>query len=89
MSSSTRCSASSTPLAKARARRAESEFPGSPDARGAGRSRFTCRKAGSSAFLRELIIPFGRSGYVALFEIEDPASVLIVAVRPQLEDDYH
>ena len=30
-----------------------------------------------------------RSGYVALFEIEDPASVLIVAVRHQLEDDYH
>ncbi len=52
-------------------------------------SPFTCRKAGSSPFLRELIIPFGRSGYVALFEIEDPASVLIVAVRHQLEDDYH
>ncbi len=51
-------------------------------------SPFTCRKAGSSPFLRELIIPFGRSGYVALFEIEDPASVLIVAVRHQLEDDY-
>ncbi len=52
-------------------------------------SPFTCRKAGSSPFLRELIIPFGRSGYVALFEIEDSASVLIVAVRHQLEDDYH
>ncbi len=52
-------------------------------------SPFTCRKAGSSPFLRELIVPFGRSGYVALFEIEDPASVLIVAVRHQLEDDYH
>jgi plasmid stabilization system protein ParE len=52
-------------------------------------SPFTCRKAGSSPFLRELIIPFGRSGYVALFEIEDPADVLIVAVRHQLEDDYH
>ncbi|MBA3456040.1 MAG: type II toxin-antitoxin system RelE/ParE family toxin [Deltaproteobacteria bacterium] len=52
-------------------------------------SPFTCRKAGSSPFLRELIIPFGRSGYVALFEIEAPASVLIVAVRHQLEDDYH
>ncbi|MEO5883597.1 MAG: type II toxin-antitoxin system RelE/ParE family toxin [Caldimonas sp.] len=52
-------------------------------------SPFTCRKAGSSPFLRELIIPFGRSGYVALFEIEDPSSVLIVAVRHQLEDDYH
>lgn len=52
-------------------------------------SPFTCRKADSSAFLRELIIPFGRSGYVALFEIEDAANVSIVAVRHQLEDDYH
>lgn len=52
-------------------------------------SPFTCRKAGSSPFLRELIIPFGRSGYVALFEIEDPVHVVVVAVRHQLEDDYH
>lgn len=54
-----------------------------------GSSPFTCRKAGQSPFLRELIIPFGPSGYVALFEIEDPASVVVVAVRHQLEDDYH
>jgi len=52
-------------------------------------SPFTCRKAGSSHFLRELIVPFGGSGYVALFEIEDEATVTIVAVRHQLEDDYH
>jgi len=52
-------------------------------------SPFTCRKAGNSPFLRELIVPFGRSGYVALFEIEDPSSVLIVVVRHLLEDDYH
>jgi plasmid stabilization system protein ParE len=52
-------------------------------------SPFTCRKAGPSPFLRELIIPFGQSGYVALFEIEDPANVVVVAVRHQLEDDYH
>ncbi len=52
-------------------------------------SPFTCRKAGRSPFLRELVIPFGRSGYVALFEIEDAASVVVVAVRHQLEDDYH
>ena len=32
-------------------------------------SPFTCRKVGQSPFLRELIIPFGHSGYVALFEI--------------------
>ena len=52
-------------------------------------SPFTCRKAGRSPFLRELIIPFGRSGSVALFEIEDESNVTVLAVRHQLEDDYH
>ena len=52
-------------------------------------SPFTCRKAGQSPFLRELIIPFGRSGYVALFEIEDDRQVAVLALRHQREDDYH
>ena len=52
-------------------------------------SPFTCRKAGQSPFLRELLIPFGHSGYVALFEIVDPTDVVVSAVRHQLEDDYH
>ena len=52
-------------------------------------SPFTCRKAGPSPFLRELIVPFGRSGYVALFEIEGETDVAVLAVRHQLEDDYH
>jgi plasmid stabilization system protein ParE len=52
-------------------------------------SPFTCRKAGQSPLLRELIIPFGRTGYVALFEIEGAADVVITAVRHQLEDDYY
>jgi plasmid stabilization system protein ParE len=52
-------------------------------------SPFTCRKAGRSPFLRELIIPFGRSGYVALIEMESATDVVVVAVRHQLEDDYH
>ena len=52
-------------------------------------SPFSCRKAGQSPFLRELIIPFGRSGYVALFEIEDASNVVVIAVRHQREDDYH
>ena len=51
-------------------------------------SPFTCRKVGQSPFLRELIIPFGHSGYVALFEIVDPTDVVVSAVRHQLEDDY-
>ncbi len=52
-------------------------------------SPFTCRKAGNSPFLRELIVPFGRSGYVALFENEDESTVSVIAVRHQFEDDYH
>ena len=53
------------------------------------RSPFICRKADQSPFLRELIIPFGRSGYVALFEIVHSTLVVIAAVRHQREDDYH
>ena len=52
-------------------------------------SPFTCRKVSQSPFLRELIIPFGHSGYVALFNIVDPTDVVVSAVRHQLEDDYH
>ncbi len=52
-------------------------------------SPFTCRKAGQSPFLRELIIPFGRTGYVALVEIESATEVVVIAVRRLLEDDYH
>jgi len=52
-------------------------------------SPFTCRKAGQSPFLRELIIPFGHSGYVALFEIFGSTDVVVSAIRHQLEDDYH
>lgn len=52
-------------------------------------SPFACRKAGSSSFVRELIIPFGRTGYVALFEIVDSSTVIIGAIRHQREDDYH
>ncbi|MDP2450589.1 MAG: type II toxin-antitoxin system RelE/ParE family toxin [Polaromonas sp.] len=52
-------------------------------------SPFACRKAGSSSFIRELIIPFGRTGYVALFEIVDSQTIIIGALRHQREDDYH
>ena len=54
-----------------------------------GRSPFIYRKSGASPFLRELLIPFGNGDYVALFEIEDASTVTILAVRHQLEDDYH
>lgn len=52
-------------------------------------SPFTCRKAGSDPFLRELIIPFGRSGYVALFEIGADYVVTVAAVRHQREADFY
>jgi plasmid stabilization system protein ParE len=50
---------------------------------------FTCRKAGASPFVRELVIPFGHTGYVALFEIVDDQTVIVGAVRHQREDDFH
>ena len=52
-------------------------------------SPFLCRKAGSSSFVRELVIPFGNTGYIALFEIVDSNTVIIGAIRHQREDDYH
>jgi plasmid stabilization system protein ParE len=53
-------------------------------------SPFSYRKAmPGNPFLRELVIPFGASGYVALFEIDNETNVTILAVRHQLEDDYH
>lgn len=51
---------------------------------------FSCRKADpDNPFLRELVISFGSTGYVALFEIEDHSTVTILAIRHQLEADYH
>lgn len=52
-------------------------------------SPFACRKVGVSPFVRELVISFGRSGYVALFEVVDGNTVIIGAIRHQREDDYH
>lgn len=52
-------------------------------------SPFTCRKAGQDPLVRELVIPFGHTGYVALFSIDGPDLVTVAAVRHQREDDYH
>lgn len=52
-------------------------------------SPFSCRKAGDNPLVRELLIPFGSAGYVALFEIEEAATVTILSVRHQREADYH
>lgn len=51
---------------------------------------FSFRKATpNNPFLREIVIPFGASGYVALYEINNEDTVTILAVRHQREDDYH
>jgi hypothetical protein len=51
---------------------------------------FACRKVDdANPFLRELLVPFGRAGYVAFFDIEDEHTLTILAVRHQREDDYH
>jgi plasmid stabilization system protein ParE len=50
---------------------------------------FSCRKADpDNPFLREMLVSFGMSGYVALYEIDDNRTVTILAIRHQREDDY-
>ena len=50
----------------------------------------SCRKASAeNSLMRELLVPFGSSGYVVLFRIDSPETVTIAAVRHQREDDYH
>lgn len=51
-------------------------------------SPYSCRRVPGHQ-VRELIVPFGRAGYVLLFEIEPPRTVTILAARHQREDDYH
>ncbi len=51
-------------------------------------SPFTCRKAGGNSLIRELIVPFGHTGYVVLFEITDHTTVSVFAIRHQRDDDY-
>jgi plasmid stabilization system protein ParE len=54
------------------------------------RTPFSFRKSGGSALRRELIIAFGSSGYVAQYAILPSVSkVIVLAVRHQLEQDYH
>lgn len=52
-------------------------------------SPFSCRKADVGPFGRELIVPFGSTGYVVFFEIKASSRVHIGAIRHQRESDYH
>ena len=50
---------------------------------------FSCRKVDdANPLYREILIPFGNRGYVALYEIEQDY-VSILAVRHQSEADYY
>jgi plasmid stabilization system protein ParE len=49
---------------------------------------YTCRMAHDNPLERELIIPFGAAGYVALFEIISDVEVAVSALRHQREDDF-
>jgi plasmid stabilization system protein ParE len=57
--------------------------------RSLSRAPFVYRKAADSPFLRELLIPFRGAGYVLLYEIKDAVHVTVLAVRHQIDDDYH
>jgi len=53
------------------------------------RMPFSFRKATpSNSFLREMVVPFGATGFVVLFEVFDKRTVVVLAVRHQREDDY-
>ena len=47
----------------------------------------TCRRCEARRAFRELIIPFGQGGCVALFAVRD-LDVLLLAARDQHEHDY-
>ena len=55
------------------------------------KSPWSLRKAdrGNRSTRRELVVPAGATGYVALFEIESTNRVLVLAIRHHLEQDYH
>ena len=50
---------------------------------------FSFRKAAQNPAQRELIIPFGSTGYVALYKIVSTSKVVVLAVRHQREEDYY
>lgn len=50
---------------------------------------YSYRKVGPRPTLRELIVPFGSTGYVVRFDIRTPELVLVIGARHQREEDYH
>ncbi len=50
---------------------------------------YSYRKVGARSTLRELIIPFGKDGYILRFDIRSPELVLVIGARHQCEEDFH
>ena len=50
---------------------------------------YSYRKVGTRSTLRELIVPFGTTGYILRFDIRSPELVLVVGARHQREEDFH
>jgi plasmid stabilization system protein ParE len=50
---------------------------------------YSYRKVGTRSTLRELIIPFGTTGYILRFDIRSPELVLVIGARHQREEDFH
>jgi len=50
---------------------------------------YSYRKVGARSTLRELIVPFGTTGYILRFDIRSPELVLVVGARHQREEDFH
>ena len=50
---------------------------------------YSYRKVGQRPTLRELIIPFGSTGYDLRFDIRTPELVLVIGARHQREEDFH
>ena len=52
-------------------------------------SPYSYRKVGARSTLRELIIPFGTTGYILRFDIRSPELVLVIRARHQRKEDFH
>jgi plasmid stabilization system protein ParE len=50
---------------------------------------YSYRKVGVRPTLRELIVPFGSTGYILRFDIRTPELVLVIGARHQCEEDFH
>lgn len=50
---------------------------------------YSYRKVGARPTLRELIIPFGTTGYILRFDIRSPELVIVIGARNQRKEDFH